>query len=299
MTGKRLDAVIVGAGGIGILLAVRLHEAGRSVALCSRAPLPAITIADAAGERAVPIPVVTRPAALSSAPVVLLATKAQDTGAARPWIEAASSPGTVLVLAQNGVDHVERFSRPPEGVQVLPSVVGMSSERLAPGRIRHHSGKELLLPATDAGSIVVDLFSGSGVEASLAPDFHTASWRKLVANCAANPITALTLRRFEVFRLPAIRELAVRVVCEAIEVGRACGADLGAEDVGRVAARWDAQPSDGITSMLADRLAGRPLEHEYLLGPVVSHGRARGIPTPATELLWTLIAAAGPVHAQT
>jgi 2-dehydropantoate 2-reductase len=84
-------------------------------------------------------------------------------------------------------------------------------------------------------------------------------------------------------------------VNEVIEVGRACGASLGDEDIRSTLARWDAQPLDGGTSMLFDRLARRSLEHEYLLGPVVRHGRECGVSTPVTDVILTLLRAAGPI----
>lgn len=43
--------------------------------------------------------------------------------------------------------------------------------------------------------------------------------------------------------------------------------------------------------MLYDRLAGRPLEHEFLTGAVVRAGERHGIATPLNRMLLTLLRA--------
>ena len=41
--------------------------------------------------------------------------------------------------------------------------------------------------------------------------------------------------------------------------------------------------------MLQDRLAGRTMEHQGLLGPVVELGRRHGVPTPLTATVLALL----------
>ena len=49
-------------------------------------------------------------------------------------------------------------------------------------------------------------------------------------------------------------------------------------------------PSGG-SSMLYDRLAGRPLEHEFITGAVVSAAARHGIAVPLNEALLALLRA--------
>jgi 2-dehydropantoate 2-reductase len=53
-----------------------------------------------------------------------------------------------------------------------------------------------------------------------------------------------------------------------------------------------AVPVDLGTSILADREAGRPLEWDTRNGVVQRLGRAHGIPTPISDLVVPLLAAA-------
>ena len=46
----------------------------------------------------------------------------------------------------------------------------------------------------------------------------------------------------------------------------------------------------GLTSMMRDRVNGKRIEHEALVGSVVRRGKAHGIATPVTETLYALLA---------
>jgi 2-dehydropantoate 2-reductase len=115
------------------------------------------------------------------------------------------------------------------------------------------------------------------------------AWRKLLSNAVANPITALTGRRNEVLREPATRDLVVGLAREVAAVGRSVGAALGDEDVDALVEHYDGMPAGLGTSMLYDRLAGRPLEHEYLTGAVVATGLRTGVATPLNTAVLALL----------
>jgi len=127
----------------------------------------------------------------------------------------------------------------------------------------------------------------------LTPDYRTASWRKLLANVAANPLTALTLRRMGVLREPEVGALAEKLLAEAVAVGRAAGADLTPEDASSVL-DWQRRLDAGAgTSMLYDRLAGQPLEHEYITGAVVRTADRHGVDVPLNRAILALLRAIG------
>jgi 2-dehydropantoate 2-reductase len=129
------------------------------------------------------------------------------------------------------------------------------------------------------------------VEVTPTPDFLTASWRKLLGNVAANPLTALTMRRIGVLREPDVNALAQGLLHEAVAVGRAAGARLKPEDVPSVL-EWQRGLDAGAgTSMLYDRLAGRPLEHEYITGAIVRTANRHGVDAPLNRAILALLRA--------
>ncbi|WP_370458769.1 ketopantoate reductase C-terminal domain-containing protein [Asaia sp. As-1742] len=56
--------------------------------------------------------------------------------------------------------------------------------------------------------------------------------------------------------------------------------------------KFQASPSDMGTSILMDREAGQPLEWDIRNGVVLRRGRRHGIPTPISDVIVPLLAAA-------
>jgi len=283
-----VSVAVIGSGAVAGLVVSWLDLAGcPPVHLCARTPVDAFTITgDGAGGTGVrTVPVDGPPAG----PVdwVLLTVKAQDTAATRPWLDALIGPDTVVVVLQNGVDHLERV-RPLVGeAQVLPALVMAAAERTGPGAVDHRLGNLLVVPELPAAQRFSDRIAGEVVVRQEA-DFTTAAWRKLMVNVAANTVTALTLRRAEVLRVPEVRELCRTLLEEAVAAGRAAGAELGANDVDFVLGLYESYPDDNGSSMYYDRQAGRPLEHELIPGAVVRAAGRGGVAVPVTRAIWAL-----------
>ena len=75
-------------------------------------------------------------------------------------------------------------------------------------------------------------------------------------------------------------------------MGRAEGARLRDEDVEAVLAGTGRYGERTGSSMLYDRLAGRPMEHQFLTGEVVRRGAIYGIPVPLNSAVLSLLDAA-------
>ncbi|ORE94772.1 2-dehydropantoate 2-reductase [Aurantimonas sp. 22II-16-19i] len=293
-----MKAAVIGAGAIGGYFAAMLADAGHDVTLCVRTPFETLTLDDGDETREVGAAIVAEPRDLPAharpADLVVVATKAQDTASARPWLEVLVGPQTLVLVAQNGVDHAERLAGFALAGTIIPSIVYVAAERVGPGRIVHHYSSRLIVPDDAAGRQVARFFEDSALAVEIEPEFLTAAWRKLLANVVANPVTALTLRRMDVFRDEAVQELGRGLLAEAIAAGRASGAKLGDDEAGLILKiSAGANPGSG-SSMLYDRLSGRPLEHEYLTGAVVRAGERHGVPTPLNRAILALLGAVDP-----
>ncbi|MEU9114682.1 2-dehydropantoate 2-reductase [Streptomyces sp. NPDC048483] len=283
---------VIGAGAIGGYAAALAHWAGLDVTVCVRSAVDSLTIETGGEVRTAPVPIATDPAQVTPVDWVLLTTKAQDTAGAEGWLRRLCGPGTAVAVLQNGVGHQERVAPyVPEGTEILPVVAYISAERTAPGHIRHHIASELQVPEGPLAERFAALLAGSELTVRPVRDFTTAAWRKLFTNLAANPITALLQQRIGVFADPGVTALARDLLREAAAVARAEGADIGEPDVTHTLEIYAIAPPDGGSSMLYDRLAGRPLEHEYITGAVVRAGERHGIATPLNGMLLALLRA--------
>jgi 2-dehydropantoate 2-reductase len=226
---------------------------------------------------------------------VWVTTKVGDTATAAPWLARLCGPSTLVVVAQNGLDHEARVAPlTPEGTAIVPALVYLAAERIGPGQIVHHGGRRVVVPAGPQAGRVAEAVGG-GLKVETTEDFVTASWQKLFGNLIVNPVTALTLRRVDVMSEPGIMLLARRMLEEAAEVGRAEGAKLTGEHVDEAVRRMSSYGAGPGSSMLYDRLAGLPLEYDDLTGEVVRRAAAHGIPVPLNEAILALLAALAPL----
>jgi 2-dehydropantoate 2-reductase len=293
-SGERRVAV-VGAGAVGTALAAWFARGGQWVLACApRAPGRATVRLDT-GDGPVEHSVSwhTDPSTVDG-PVdwVFLTTKIHHTPATKPWLASLIGPGTRVVAAQNGVDHRERLA-PLTDAPVVPALVYFNAERIDLGSVRvRRTGRDLVFPDDPDGQAAAQLSKENDIAAHIEPDFTTAAWQKLLINATANPLTALTGRRVEVLREPAIAELAHSIAKETAVVAASQGARLS-PDAPDAALAWLRQvPSGTTSSMLQDRQAGRPLELDGLTGTVIRLGRRAGVATPVTDVVRALLSTA-------
>lgn len=285
------SVAVIGAGAIGGYLSAELDDAGHDVTLCVRTPIESLVVERDGDRTEHTMRIATDPSGLSPVDYVVITVKAPDTERTRPWLDALAGPDTVVAVAQNGIDHVDRVAPLVPRSKVLPLLVYITVEPLGPGLIRHSVGDRILAPAGNLGEDFAALFAGSAIEVGLSEDFLTDAWRKFLGNVVANPVTALTLRRSEVLHEEDVVLLSRTLLEEAIAVGRAEGARFAADELERMLELLAAVPPQNGTSMLFDRLAGRRLEHDLITGAVVAAGRGHDIPTPANEVLLPLLRA--------
>jgi 2-dehydropantoate 2-reductase len=158
-------------------------------------------------------------------------------------------------------------------------------------RFRHVTEHDLAVRDDTDGSAFAELLAGTPMRVVRTADFDTLAWRKLLINAVANPITALTLQRQAVFRRDDVQALCLAILEEAAVVGRADGVRLAPDEAERTLATLLTYPAEAGTSMLFDRLGGRPFEVEALTGAVVAVGARHHVPTPLNAMLLTLLRA--------
>jgi 2-dehydropantoate 2-reductase len=276
---------VVGPGAIGATVAAAVKA---DVLLYGRTPHERLVVEREGGcTEIVPGPVLTDPAAAQPVDVVLLAVKAHQTEGAAPFLRALCRPGTVVVVLQNGVEQRELVGPHAPGATVLPAVVWVPVEAVAPAHVRVRGDLRLTLPDEPAAHAVVELIDG----VELAEDFLTLLWRKLAINAVAG-LMVLAGRRAGMFRRPDVAVLARALAAETLAVARAEGADLPDSVADELVAEFAAYPEDLGSSILFDREAGLPLEWGARNGVVARLGAERGIPTPVSDVIVPLLAAA-------
>lgn len=283
---------LIGPGAIGGSVAAWLAQSPTNdVTICARTPFERLTIETPDGPIAASPRVLTDPVAATPADWVLVATKAYDAAAAASWFPGLIGADTRVAVLQNGVEHVARFTPYVSAARILPAIVDIPAERIAPGHIRQRRLGTILVPRGIAGEAFVALFAQTAIAVSTTDDFTTAAWTKLAVNCAG-AISALTLKPGGVAWRDDIADIQRAMVRECVAVGRAEGAHLPDSLPDDVVERYRGSPADSINSIHADRLAGRPLELDARNGVIVRLGAHHRIATPVNAMIVALLAAA-------
>ena len=313
-----MKVAVLGAGAIGGWLASALAEAGIQVSIVARgATLAALRTSGLRvlrddTERTHHLPAGDA-AELGPQDFVIVATKAQDVGAAIPQITALLTANTCVVSALNGLPwwFCQEFAGPlnntilesvdPGGCvaaaieprRAVGCVVHASVARTAPGAIRIGKVDKLLFgePGGAPSERVARLcaaFSRAGIAAIASPQIRLEIWAKLWGNMNMNPLSALT--RATTGRMlddADIRALCLRMMEEMAAAGACIGLPFAMSATDRMAITR--KLGDFRTSMLGDLENGAELEFQPQLGAVVEVARRVGVEAPFCESVLGLI----------
>ncbi|QRN35640.1 oxidoreductase [Pectobacterium brasiliense] len=282
---------LLGPGAIGTTIAAVLHDVNRTPVLCGRTAHPQLVLRHDDGEIVVPGPILSNPVTISHPfDLVFVAVKTTQNVDSAEWLSALCDENTVVCALQNGVEQKTQLEPWVNGATVLPSVVWFPAQREPDASVWLRAKPRLTLPDVPQAKCVAEALSGTRCTVELSADFLSVAWRKLLQNAVAG-LMVLANRRAGMFSRGDVTELALAYLRECLAVARAEGAVLDDGVAQDIVDNFQRAPADLGTSILADRQANRPLEWDIRNGVVQRYGRARGIPTPISDVLVPLLAA--------
>ncbi|MBN3132540.1 oxidoreductase [Pectobacterium brasiliense] len=282
---------LLGPGAIGTTIAAVLHDVNRTPVLCGRTAHLQLVLRHDDGEIVVPGPILSNPVTISHPfDLVFVAVKTTQNVDSAEWLNALCDENTVVCALQNGVEQKTQLEPYVNGATVLPSVVWFPAQREPDASVWLRAKPRLTLPDVPQAKCVAEVLSGTRCTVELSADFLSVAWRKLLQNAVAG-LMVLANRRAGMFSRGDVTELALAYLRECLAVARAEGAVLDDRVAQEIVDNFQRVPADLGTSILADRQANRPLEWDIRNGVVQRYGRARGIPTPISDVLVPLLAA--------
>jgi 2-dehydropantoate 2-reductase len=294
--------LIVGAGAIGAFYGGVLARAGCEVSAVARSDFDAVAghgyrIESRLGELSFrPVELVREAAAYRGpADFVLVALKLVAGLDRAALIGPALAANTAIVLIQNGIGIEEELARAFPGHELLSALAYAAVSREAPGCVRHHSQyTRLVLGRYPAGvSAGAERFGAlvkaGGANCVLTEDIVGARWQKCAWNAVFNPVSALGgLGTRDILSGEEQLAFVRAAIAEVCAIAAADGHRLAPDTVQRQI-EGTLRMENYVSSMGQDRLAGRPMETEALLGNVVRAARALGVPAPRLEALYALV----------
>ena len=295
---------ILGAGAIGGLWAVRLLSCGYPVHLIERLSSStthrSLCLIDDGHEARCDVPVRASNSHSTLSPL-LITTKAGDTATALTPLLDDLQPGDIVLLLQNGmgVDEWLRQRRPD--LHILTGITtdgvyrrGRNTLVLA-GRGKTLIGGET--PDEQLAAIeIAQQWNKCGANVEVVTDIRSQRWQKLAINCAINPLTALYRCKNGELEQHAEALVTMRDICtEVAIIMQAEGLSADGETLFKVACQVARQTSANTSSMLADVIAERPTEIDFMNGYVVNMALRHSIATPINTAITHAVRALHPL----
>jgi 2-dehydropantoate 2-reductase len=294
--------VVIGAGGVGGLLAGLLARAGTDVAIVARgAQLEAIrreglSIDSPLGAFRVRVPAEAGPGALAPADAVIVAVKAWQVAGVAPTLAPLVAKGGVAVPMQNGVEAADRLAAALGPERVAGGTINVLAWIAAPGRVQHLGGPPRIAlgergaPGSPRLEALAAALRAAGAEAEVTADVDVAIWDKFLFVEPWGVVGAASRAPIGVMRtVPETRALLERAMREVDALARARGVRLPAGTVESALRRMEAVPFDATVSMQRDLGASRPSELDDQAGAVVRLARDAGVPAPVHGALYAAL----------
>ena len=292
------------AGAVGGYFGARMAAAGHDVFFIARGAHRAaiekngLKVESVHGDVYLPKPNVTDdPAKVGPVDIVIFAVKLWDTEKAAEQARPLIGPNSRLITLQNGVDSVERIAPILGADQTVGGIAAIATVIDKPGVIKHTSSFAMMRfgRADKRADATLQAFAEAGkaakLDVAIADDIERERWQKFIFLTAmAGATAALRSSIGSIVADPELRAFFRQLMQEAFAIGKAKGVAL---DPGYIESRMDFvlnKVEPGMkASMAHDLERGNRLELDWLAGKVREFGRALGIPTPASDTVYTVL----------
>jgi 2-dehydropantoate 2-reductase len=238
-----------------------------------------------------PVQATDDPSEVGEVDVVLVAVKAWQVQDAARAMHPLVGKDTVVVPLLNGVEGPPELSAELGDRCVIGGWCGTISYIIGPGHVFAGGGSitigELDNSESERTSLLVEILSGAGIEADIAPEIHGSMWGKFATIVAWSGVGAVTRTPTGVWRnVPESRRMYDQAVLETDAVARARGIEIPKAQLERVLSLPDHVPAESLASMQRDIMDGRPSELEYQNGAVARYGQEAGVDTPVNAFFY-------------
>jgi 2-dehydropantoate 2-reductase len=315
-----MRVVVLGAGGVGSVVAGYLARAGYDVVMLARPGHAAKVQQDGLQivglERfTVRVPAFADAKDLRAADMLIVTVKTKDMTRALAGV-AHMQVGGVASL-QNGVVKNEQIASVFGWDKVVGATTMIGASILQDGEVEYTLDGvtffgELDKRVSDRVNQIVELFVKSGLKGAVADDIESVEWTKQAFQNPFAPLSAIT-------RLPVhlvwsslhLAALSVHMFREVVAVAKARNISLSKHQAWSLfnIATWRDAPFEEavrmindvgarvtasgrthiLPSMLQDVLAGKQTEIEETVGYVMKEGQRLGIPVPYTEFAYQTV----------
>jgi len=301
---KKIKILLFGTGAVGSFYAGKLSQAGASVSVVSRSDYDivknrGILIKSILGDfHFIPERVLKKGEDYKdSADYIIVATKVLPEIDIHNIIKEAVTPGSSIVLLQNGIDIEKPVAEKFPGNEIISALAFICVSRAEYGSVNHQDYGNLTIGRYPGGSSdkvlkLAEMFSKSGLNVDNTEDVIAARWKKLLWNAPFNPLSVICggANTREMLGNPEIKNLCIEIMKEVLILSIADGHPLN-----EVMIRKNIKDTEIMTpyktSMLLDYENKRPMEVEAILGNALRIAEKYNINTPSIKIIYALLSA--------
>lgn len=301
-----MKILISGAGAVGAYFGGRLNSAGAEVSVICRSDYNEVKqngfqISSTKGDFVFKPSQVIRSASeyQGTADLIIVGSKVLPEIDTVSMIRDAVKPGTVILLAQNGIDIEKDIHAAFPDNELLSAIIYIGCTKNAPGIIAHTGGPGSMTfgefrhhEAGKTAHELLELFKQTPCPAELVGNIQYYRWKKLLWNIPFNSISVLggSLLTNEMTDRGNLEKLCSDIMYEIIAVARSNGIEL-AESLVSENIEYTRNFTPYATSMLADFRRKRPLEVEAIVGNVCRIAQANNVEIPRIQTIYALLCA--------
>ncbi len=233
--------------------------------------------------------------ALSDSEVVLFSVKSNGTKQLGQELLPILNKDAKVVTMQNGVDNEEILTGIFGVDRVISCATYIQSAIEKPGVIKQSGRVKLVLGELDASirescSDIVSMFQQAGIETGHSRRIVERKWSKLLWNITFNPLSAISTATVgEILDDEHLMKTATAICTEAIDVALRIGVDLDRDSTLETTFSNAERARNHATSMLQDRMNGKPMEVEAICGYILRKAEELNIDTPTIQMAYSIL----------
>lgn len=287
-----MNIIVLGAGAIGSFYGAKLSKLNKVILIAKKEHADRINKnglrMTGLEEGVFRIKADTEIREIKESTLILLTTKAHDSGKAINNIKNKLRKDTIIICLQNGL-YSEDIAKKIAGKKcmVLRAITNFGAIFLEPGAVGYKSRSYTSIEESPKSKEIADNFSRCGLNAYESKNIKYDMWKKVVFNCIVNPVTAILGIKNGGIADEKLNSLKKLIADECAEVAEKDGIKFDFDFV--EATNREFRGSQNVSSMRQDLLKGKKTEIDYLNGAVAALGKKYGIKCPVNNSLVEII----------
>lgn len=214
---------------------------------------------------------------------LIICLKANHYPAAHLWFECLIRKDTKIIIIRNGLDLTAPLLPYSTQEYLLPCLINAPTQCQPDGSYQQFQAAHFMIPDHPLSKEAQVLLKNTTNSITQYADFKAISWEKLCASAALGAITCLSGQTCHIFKNDKLLKLYQQLLLEGMQVAKAAGAQLPMEYEHQQLNQLKNYPPEKGSSMLNDRLAGKPIEVEAKNGVISQLGKKYDIATPLND----------------